>query len=143
MNQKFITLNEASKYLKLTPDILKEMVKEGIFSTKKSGRTVKIDKNEIEEWLANLNESEEELFSLRRIVCRFQDYFSTKNIVMDFKAENKYEAIAEMAKFAKEMKIVRDHRWLYEVVVAREELVSTAIGKGVAWNVLIDDITIE
>jgi len=37
-----------------------------------------------------------------------------------------------MSKVAKELKIVKDHRWLYQVVVAREELVSTAIGKGVA-----------
>ncbi len=28
------------------------------------------------------------------------------------------------------MKLVRDARWLYEVVVAREELISTAIGNG-------------
>ena len=51
---------------------------------------------------------------------------------MDFYADNKYEAIAEMSKKAKDLKIVKDHRWLYQVVVAREELVSTAIGKGVA-----------
>jgi PTS system nitrogen regulatory IIA component len=37
-----------------------------------------------------------------------------------------------MSKKAKDFKIVKDHRWLYQVVVAREELVSTAIGKGVA-----------
>jgi mannitol/fructose-specific phosphotransferase system IIA component len=30
------------------------------------------------------------------------------------------------------LKLVRDARWLYEVVVAREELISTAIGNGVA-----------
>jgi mannitol/fructose-specific phosphotransferase system IIA component (Ntr-type) len=51
---------------------------------------------------------------------------------LDFYADNKYEAIAEMSKKAKDLKIVKDHRWLYQVVVAREELVSTAIGKGVA-----------
>jgi mannitol/fructose-specific phosphotransferase system IIA component (Ntr-type) len=51
---------------------------------------------------------------------------------LDFHADNKYEAIAEMSKKAKDLKIVKDHRWLYQVVVAREELVSTAIGKGVA-----------
>jgi len=132
MAQKLITLNESSKYLKLTQDIVKEMIKEGVFASKKVGRTVKIDKNEIEEWLANMNESEEEQLALRRTVCRFQDYFTAKNILLEFQSENKYEAIAEMSKFAKEIKVVRDHRWLYEVVVAREELVSTAIGKGVA-----------
>jgi len=51
---------------------------------------------------------------------------------LDFEAHNKYEAIAEMSKKAKDLKLVKDHRWLYQVVVAREELVSTAIGKGIA-----------
>jgi PTS system fructose-specific IIC component len=37
-----------------------------------------------------------------------------------------------MSKKAKELKLVGDYKWLYEIVVAREELVSTAIGKGVA-----------
>jgi PTS system nitrogen regulatory IIA component len=55
-----------------------------------------------------------------------------ENIFLDFTAENKYDAIRILSEKAKELKLVRDARWLYEVVVAREELVSTAIGNGVA-----------
>lgn len=133
MPKKLITLKEASKFLKLNDKIVKDMVEAEIFPAVKQGRSIKIDKNDIEEWLANLNESEEEQLALRRTVCRFQDYFSPKNIKMEFEADNKYEAIGELSKFARERKIVRDHRWLYNVVVAREELVSTAVGKEIAF----------
>jgi PTS system nitrogen regulatory IIA component len=98
----------------------------------KKGNTYQIEKAEVDEWLANLNEREVEQLALKRSVCRFSDYFKLKFVFLDFYADNKYEAIAEMSKKAKELKIVKDHRWLYQVVVAREELVSTAIGKGVA-----------
>ena len=132
MARKLITVSEAAKFLKVKDNVVDEMVKSGAFELVKSGRTMKIDRFEIEEWLANLTESEEEHLALRRTVCRFVDYVDPTLVKLDFAAENKYEAIAEMSKFAREQKIVRDHRWLYEVVVAREELVSTAVGKGVA-----------
>ncbi len=133
MSKKLITISDAAKFLKIGEDVVLEMAKAGTFSLTKSGKTSKVDKHEIEEWLANLTESEEEHLALTRTVCRFIDYFNSEYVFLDFEAENKYEAIAEMSKFARELKIVRDHRWLYEVVVAREELVSTAMGKGVAF----------
>ena len=55
-----------------------------------------------------------------------------ENIFLEFDAENKYDAIRVLSEKAKDLKLVRDARWLYEVVVAREELISTAIGNGVA-----------
>jgi len=129
---EYLTLRQAASYLKVTDSVIKEMAKSKIFSAKKIGNTYKIEKAEVDEWLANLNEREIEHLALKRSVCKFSDYFNTKYIHLDFIADNKYEAIGEMSKKAKDLKIVRDHRWLYQVVVAREELVSTAIGKGVA-----------
>lgn len=127
-----ITISEAAKFLKVKENVIGELINSKVFSVEKIGRTYKIDKHEIEEWLANLTEAEEEQFVLRRTVCRFSDYVAPEYVRLGIVAENKYEAIAEMSKFAKELKLVRDHRWLYEVVVAREELVSTAVGFQVA-----------
>lgn len=132
MSKSYLTIKQAATYLKVTDSVIKETIKAGVFKTIKRGNSFVIDKAEVDEWLANLNEREVELLALKRSVCRFTDYFKTKYIKLNFAAENKYEAIAEMSKFAKELKVVKDHRWLYQVVVAREELVSTAIGKGVA-----------
>jgi nitrogen PTS system EIIA component len=132
MAKNLVTIAEAARFLKVTESVVNEMANAGIFSLVKSGKTVKVDRNVIDEWLKNLSESEEEKLAMKRTICRFSDYFSPDFVFLDFKADNKYEAIAEMSKFAKEIKIVKDHRWLYEVIVAREELISTAIGKSVA-----------
>lgn len=132
MTKEYLTLRQAANFLKVTDSVIKEMIRAEVFKAAKKGNTYQIEKAEVDEWLANLNEREIEQLALKRSVCRFSDYFKARLVYLDFQAENKYEAIAEMSKKAKDLKIVKDHRWLYQVVVAREELVSTAIGKGVA-----------
>lgn len=132
MKGDLLTINETAKKLKVSPNVIQEMIKDQVFSGIKKGNTIKIDKNEVDEWLAQLNEDEAQSLAMKRTVCRFQDYLFPENILLDFQADNKYEAIAKMAIHAKEQKIVRDHRWLYEVVVAREDLVSTAVGNNIA-----------
>ena len=132
MADKTLTIKQAATYLKVTDSVIKEMIKGKILGAVKRGNSQLIAKDDVDEWLANLNEREVEGLALQRSVCRFADYFKPRHILLDFVAENKYEAIAEVAKKAKELKIVKDQRWLYQVVVAREELVSTAVGNGVA-----------
>ena len=132
MPKKHLTLKQTANFLKVTDSVVMEMIKSKVFNAVKKGNTYQIEKIEIDEWLANLNDKETEELALHKAVCRFGDYFKPRYIFLDFEANNKFEAIAEMSKKAKDLKIVRDHRWLYQVVVAREELVSTAVGKGVA-----------
>ena len=132
LDKKLLTIVETAEYLKVSENVVQEMLNSGVI--KKAGRTkvIKIDKECIDQWLSKLNPKEEEKLAMKRVICHFQDYFKPENILMDFNADNKYEAIANMSKKARDLKIVRDYRWLYEVVVAREELVSTAVGRGVA-----------
>jgi len=129
---KLLTITEAAEYLKVSESVVNEMLNTGVIKKQSIGKSFKIDQEEIDAWLATLNPKEEENLAMKRIICHFQDYFKPENIIMDFTADNKYEAIATMSRKARDLKIVKDHRWLYEVVVAREELVSTAVGKGVA-----------
>ena len=132
MAKKFFTIRQAARFLKVTNSIIKEMITAGTFRTVKKGSTTKIPRKDIDEWLANLSEQETQELAMHKAMNRFGDYFNSRYIHLDFKAENKFEAIAAMSKKAKSLKLVSDHRWLYKVVIAREELVSTAVGKGVA-----------
>jgi len=127
-----ISVKEAADYIKVSENVVLEMINSGIWKRTGRGKIPKINKIEIDYWLSKLTPKEEETLAMKRIICHFQDYFKLENIFLDFEADNKYEAIATMSKKARDLKIVTDYRWLYEVVVAREELVSTAIGKGVA-----------
>ncbi|MDI3503298.1 MAG: nitrogen system component [Candidatus Cloacimonadota bacterium] len=132
MAKKYISQAEAAKKLKVSDRVIQEMINSRIFETKMVGKTQKIDEDSLNEWLENLNEDEEKLLALKRVICHFEEYMRAENIFLDFHAENKYDAIRILSEKAKELKLVRDARWLYEVVVAREELISTAIGNGVA-----------
>jgi len=132
MAKKFLSKSEAAKLLKISEKIIQEMVNDNVFESKLVGKTLKIDADSLQEWMENLSESEEKLLALKRVICHFEEYMRTENIYLDFAAENKYEAIRILSERAKELKLVKDARWLYEVVVAREELISTAIGNEVA-----------
>lgn len=132
MAKKYLSKSEAAKLLKVSEKIIQEMINANIFESKLVGKSIKIDADSINEWMENLSESEEKLLALRRVICHFEEYMRIDNIFLDFTAENKYEAIRVLSEKAKDLKLVRDARWLYEVVVAREELISTAIGNGVA-----------
>ena len=132
LENELISIKEAAEYLKVSESVVNELIKSGVVKGQGSGKSAKVFKVYIDEWLSKLNAKEEENLALQRIICHFQDYFKPENILMDVNADNKYEAIATLSKKARDLKIVKDHRWLYEVVVAREELVSTAVGKGVA-----------
>jgi len=132
MTKKMLTFIEAAKYLKVSEKVIHEMVNDNLFKTAKTGKSIKIDKDSIDEWTENLSQNDEEQLAMQRTICRFEEYFRPENIFLDFHADNKYEAIRVTSEKAKELKIVRDAKWLYEVVVAREELVSTAVGNEVA-----------
>ena len=132
MAKKFLSKADAAKKLKVSERVIQEMMNSKIFETKLVGKNLKIDEDSLNEWLENLNESEEKMLALKRVICHFEEYMRMENIFLDFEAENKFDAIRVLSVKAKDLKLVRDARWLYEVVVAREELISTAIGHGVA-----------
>ena len=132
MAKKYISKAEAAKKLKVSEKVIQEMINTSVFESKLVGKTIKVDDDSLNEWLENLSENEEKMLALKRVICHFEEYMRPDNIVLDFHADNKYDAIRILSEKAKDLKLVRDARWLYEVVVAREELISTAIGNGVA-----------
>lgn len=132
MEKKLVTKGEAAEYLKVTESVIDEMVAQNLFETKTVAKAVKIELTSIDSWLESLNEQEIKDLAQKKTVCRFREYFRPECVFLDFEAKTKYEAIRVMSEKAKELRLVKDARWLYEVVVAREELVSTAVGNGVA-----------
>lgn len=132
MGKKLLSKSEAAKILKVSERIIQEMINGEVFVSKMVGKSLKIDSDSLHEWMENLSEGEEKLLALKRVICHFEEYMRPENVFLDFQADNKYEAIRILSEKAKDLKLVRDARWLYEVVVAREELISTAIGNGVA-----------
>ena len=131
MNE-LITLKQAASYLKVNEKIIEEMINNNIFNIKKVGKTIKIYSQDIQEWLDNLKDEEQKKLLINQINCNFLDFFKLENIMINLKANSKYDVIGKMSEKAKELKIVKDHKWLYNIIMDRESLASTAIGGKVA-----------
>jgi len=133
MADNLITFKKCMAYLRVNETILNELIKVNNFKTIKSGKTIKLDKDKIDEWISNLEEQEQNQLAIQRITCRFSDYINLEYIDLEFEAENKFDAIAKISSFAKDCKIVQNNRWLNETIVARENMASTAVGEGIAF----------
>jgi len=132
MAENMLTLKKAAEYLKVSERVISNFLDEGIFEKVRKRGGFKISQDSIDDWLNSLDEREQIQFAQKKTICRFKDYFEPEFVFFDFDVDNKYESIAQMCKYAKDLGIVRDNTWLYEVVVAREDLVSTAYGNGIA-----------
>ena len=60
MTRDYLTIKQAANFLKVTDSVIKEMIKSKVFKATRKGNIYQIEKAEVEEWLANLNEREVE-----------------------------------------------------------------------------------
>jgi len=133
MSKNLITYKQCLVYLKVNASILDELIKDNNFQITKKGNSKKLNKDQIDQWINNLTESEQNSLAIKRIKCRFTDYIRKEFIFLDFEALNKFDAIAKITKLAREVGIVQNHRWLNQEIVSRENIVSTAMGKEIAF----------
>jgi len=63
---------------------------------------------------------------------RLSDYVTPDRIILELKSKTKPEVLRELADFAIEKELAPETSTLYEGLVAREKLISTAVGDGVA-----------
>jgi excisionase family DNA binding protein len=132
MGKKLITIKQAMAHFNVTESLILDLIKNGTLHAYKKGNTIKIDENEMHEWISSLSDADMIRLTKNKNKKKFSDYFKPSYVILDFKADNKFEAISELAKKARSLGLVKDHRWLYDILIAREELASTAVGKGVA-----------
>jgi excisionase family DNA binding protein len=114
MAKKFISKADAAKKLKVSERVIQEMLNANVFESKVVGKNIKIDEDSMNEWLERLSENDEKMLALKRVICHFEEYMKPDNIFLDFHADNKYDAIRILSEKAKDLKLVRDARWLYE-----------------------------
>jgi len=66
------------------------------------------------------------------IHSRFSDYLTPAQVVFDLKSKDKVEAIEELLDVLAKQKLIENKKLLLTRIIDRENLVSTAIGSGVA-----------
>ena len=82
MAKKFLSRADAAKKLKVSEKVIQEMINSKVFESKLVGKNVKIDEDSLNEWLENLNESEEKMLALKRVICHFEEYMRPENIFL-------------------------------------------------------------
>lgn len=65
-------------------------------------------------------------------VINLSDYVTPDRIILDLKSKNKIEVLRELSQFAVEKGLAPDVDKIYEGLLTREKLISTAVGDGVA-----------
>ena len=93
MAKKYISIAETAKKLKVPEKVIQEMINSKVFETKMVGKNVKIDEDSLNEWLEHLDDRQEKMLALKRVICHFEEYMRPENIFLDFETENKYDAI--------------------------------------------------
>ncbi len=71
MSKSYLTIKQAATYLKVTDSVIKEMIRSNVFKAIKKGNSFQIEKAEVDEWLANLNEREVEQLALKDLFADF------------------------------------------------------------------------
>jgi fructose-specific phosphotransferase system IIA component len=63
---------------------------------------------------------------------KLSDYINAERVLLDLKSTNKLDVLTEISQFAFDKGLVSDSDAVFEGLLAREGVISTAIGEGVA-----------
>jgi PTS system nitrogen regulatory IIA component len=133
-----MTLSEVAAYLKLAEKTVLRMVHKGSIPAMKIASQWRFLRSVINEWLltqqnfpvhndlATLIQSESELVPLARIID--EDY-----IILNLKPDTKEEILRQLIAPLTNRDILKNEEWFLEKLLYREQLASTAMGRGVAF----------
>ena len=65
MAKKYLSKAEAAKKLKVSENVIQEMINTNVFESKMVGKNVKVDEDSLNEWLENLSDRDEKMLALR------------------------------------------------------------------------------
>ncbi len=142
---KILTIQEVAEMLKVSPETVLNLLSQKEIKGIKVGNQWRFMRSDIEQWQTAQGKPNVEKIALENVVSRFFSFMNSDFILMDLKAENRFEVLAEMAEFAKKNKVCTKQSWLFDMLIKRERLISTGIGNGIAFlhprNVFPEEIS--
>jgi PTS system nitrogen regulatory IIA component len=135
MNAKedILTLREVADMLNISVETVLNLLAQKQLKGIKIGNQWRFHKNDIEKWQKSQEIPNVERIALENVVGRFFAFINSDFIKIDLKAKSRFEVLAEMAQFARMNGVCRSTSWLYNMLVQREQLISTGIGNGIAF----------
>ena len=130
MGDDILTIEEVAKYLRVSERTVYDWAQKGEVPAGKIGTVWRFKKTEIEKWVNERLSSSQKPAASRYVV-------SVKNILSPdrirfIEHSTKRDAIVELAQNLATAPQIKNEKELVEEILRREELMSTAIGRGIA-----------
>jgi len=130
---EILTLNEAAKFLNMSPETLVNLVSQNELKGIKVGNQWRFIKDDIELWKDTQDKPNVEKIALENVVSRFFSFMNSDFILKGLNAKHRFEVLAAMSQFAKVNSVCTKQSWLFDMLSKRERLISTGVGNGVAF----------
>ena len=130
MGDDILTIEEVAKYLRVSERTVYDWAQKGEIPAGKIGTVWRFKKSEIEKWVNERLSSTQKPAEVKQAV-------TVKNIlspdrIMFIDHSTKRDAIIELAQNLATAPQIKNEKELVEEILKREELMSTAIGRGIA-----------
>lgn len=135
-NTDIMTVNEVAKYLKISEKSVIRMAQKGEIPVTKIASQWRFMKAVIDDWLISRMDVSKKSYVSSTINNKMPLFASRlikpENILMDIKPGSKEEILKQLIKPLLEDNLIKDDEAYVKLLLEREEIVSTAIGKGIA-----------
>ncbi len=129
MNDDILTIEEVAKYLRVSDRTVYDWAQKGEIPAGKIGTVWRFKKSEVENWVnAKLSSSS---FSQNDSEIQIKNILSPDRIVF-INHSTKHDAIVQLSQVLATAPQIKNASELTSEILKREELMSTAIGKGIA-----------
>ncbi len=129
MTDDILTIEEVAKYLRVSDRTVYDWAQKGEIPAGKIGTVWRFKKSEVESWVnAKLSSSS---FSQNESEVQIKNILSPDRIVF-LNHSSKHDAIVQLSQVLATAPQIKNGQELTQEILKREELMSTAIGKGIA-----------
>jgi PTS system nitrogen regulatory IIA component len=130
MNDDILTIDEVAQYLRVSERTVYDWAQKGEIPSGKIGTAWRFKKSELEKWVNERLASKNQPRSGESIV-KVKNILSPDRIIF-FAHSTKHDALVELSDILASAPQVKDKKELSDEILKREELMSTAIGRGIA-----------
>ena len=128
MEDDIVTIEEVAKYLRVSDRTVYDWAQKGEIPAGKIGTVWRFKKSEIERWV---NEKLSSSSKKEEIEVQIKNILSPDRVVF-IKNSSKHDAIVELAEVLAGAPQIKNKDELIKEILKREELMSTAVGRGIA-----------
>ena len=129
MTDDILTIEEVAKYLRVSDRTVYDWAQKGEIPAGKIGTVWRFKKSEVENWVNSKLSSSS--FSQNDSEVQIKNILSTDRIVF-INHSSKHDAIVQLSQVLATAPQIKNAQELTQEILKREELMSTAIGKGIA-----------